>query len=155
MTKTIGNTKVKHISLLILKISFLTLFGCEVKIHKINPIFGYRVKITPDINLIYKVKQLYVDLMLLVISLLTLLMRVGCNQGVKVGTLGRQNESNLAYFWLALTSIFGLCFMPVCLIKSNSFIYSSLIGTIKLNQDQAFKIRDMVWWLLWQLKNIE
>ena len=24
-------------------------------------------------------------------------------EGVKVGTLGRQNESNLAYFWLALT----------------------------------------------------
>ena len=37
------NTKVKHISLLILKISFLTL-------HQINPIFGYRVKITPDIK---------------------------------------------------------------------------------------------------------
>jgi len=31
------DTKVKHISLLILKISFLTL-------HQINPIFGYRVK---------------------------------------------------------------------------------------------------------------
>ena len=32
-------------------------------------------------------------------------------------------------FWLALTSIFGLCFMLVCLIKSNcySLIYSSLI----------------------------
>ena len=31
-------------------------------------------------------------------------------------------------FWLALTSIFGLCFMLVCLIKSNcySLIYSSL-----------------------------
>ena len=50
-------------------------------------------------------------------------------QGVKVGMLGRQNESNLAYFWLALTSIFGLCFMPVYLIKSNcySLIYSSLV----------------------------
>ena len=40
MTKTIGDTKVKHISLLIVKISFLTLFGCGVKIHKINPIYG-------------------------------------------------------------------------------------------------------------------
>ena len=30
MTKTIGDTKVKHMSLLILKISFLTLFGCGV-----------------------------------------------------------------------------------------------------------------------------
>ena len=37
----------KHISLLILKISFLTLYGCGVKIHQTNPIFGYRVKITP------------------------------------------------------------------------------------------------------------
>ena len=37
------DTKVKHISHLILKTSFLTL-------HQINPIFGYRVKITPDIN---------------------------------------------------------------------------------------------------------
>ena len=37
------DTKVKHISLLTLKISFLTL-------HQVNPIFGYRVKITPDIN---------------------------------------------------------------------------------------------------------
>ena len=55
MTKTIG---VKHISLLILKISLLTLFGCGVKIHKINPIFGYRVKITPDINPIYGLIEL-------------------------------------------------------------------------------------------------
>ena len=53
LTKAIGDTKVKHISLLILKISLLTLFGCGVKIHKINPIFGYRVKITPDIIPIY------------------------------------------------------------------------------------------------------
>ena len=53
MTKAIGDTKVKHINLLILKISFLTLFGCGVKIHKINLIFGYRVKITPVINPIY------------------------------------------------------------------------------------------------------
>ena len=38
------DTKVKHIILLILKISFLTL-------HQINPIFGYifKIKITPDI----------------------------------------------------------------------------------------------------------
>ena len=33
------------------KTVFLTLFGWGVKIHKINPIFGYRVK--PDINPIY------------------------------------------------------------------------------------------------------
>ena len=50
MKKTIGDTKVKHISLLILKISFLTLFWCGVQIHRINPIFGYRVKITLNIN---------------------------------------------------------------------------------------------------------
>ena len=56
--KNIGDTKVKHISLLILKISLLTLFGCGVKIHKINPIFGYRVKITPDINPIYGLIEL-------------------------------------------------------------------------------------------------
>ena len=50
------------------------------------------------------------------------------NQGGRVRTLCRQNESNFAYHWLALTSIFGLCFMPVGLIKSNCFslIYSSL-----------------------------
>ena len=44
--------KVKHISLLILKISFLTL-------HQINPIFGYRVKITPDINPINGLMDLF------------------------------------------------------------------------------------------------
>ena len=32
-------------------------------------------------------------------------------QGVKVGTLGRQNERNSSYVRLAHTSIFGLCFM--------------------------------------------
>ena len=46
-TKTIDDNKVKHISLLVLKISFLTLIGFGVKI---NPIFGYRVKISADIN---------------------------------------------------------------------------------------------------------
>ena len=56
--KQILDTKVKHISLLILKISLLTLFGCGVKIHMINPIFGYRVKITPDINPIYGLIEL-------------------------------------------------------------------------------------------------
>ena len=40
LTKAIGDTKVKHISLLILKISFSTLFGRGVKVHKINPIYG-------------------------------------------------------------------------------------------------------------------
>ena len=50
-------------------------------------------------------------------------------RGLKVRTLGRQNERNFANDWLALTSIFGLCFMSVCLIKSNcySLIYTSLI----------------------------
>ena len=59
----------------LLKISFLTLL-------QINPKFGYRVKITPYINPINvskKVWQLHVDLILLVISLLTLPMSVGCN----------------------------------------------------------------------------
>ena len=41
--------------------------------------------------------------------------------GGKVRTLCRQNESNLAYFWQALTSIFGLCFMSVSQIKSNCY----------------------------------
>ena len=52
-------------------------------------------------------------------------------QGVKVGTLGRQNERNSIYVRLTHTSIFGLFFMPVCLMKSNCYslilIYSSLI----------------------------
>ena len=49
-------------------------------------------------------------------------------QGVKVGSLGRQNERNISYVRLAHTSIFGLCFMSVCLMKSNcySLIHSSL-----------------------------
>ena len=49
-------------------------------------------------------------------------------QGVKVGTLGRQYKRNRSYVRLAHTSIFGLCFMSVCQIKSNcySLIYSSL-----------------------------
>ena len=38
-------------------------------------------------------------------------------QGVKVGTLDRQIERNSSYVWLAHTSIFGLCFMLVCLMK--------------------------------------
>ena len=58
MTKTIGDTKVKHISLLRMKISNLTHFGYGVKMHKINPIFGYRVKKTPDINPIYGLIEL-------------------------------------------------------------------------------------------------
>ena len=50
-------------------------------------------------------------------------------QGVKVGMLGRQTERNCSFLRLAHTSIFGLCFMPVCLIISNcySLIYSSSI----------------------------
>ena len=50
-------------------------------------------------------------------------------QGVKVGMLGRQIERNSSYVWLAQTSIFGLCFMSVCLMKSNcySLMYSSLL----------------------------
>ena len=56
-------------------------------------------------------------------------------QGVKVGTLGRQIERNSSYVWLAHTSIFGLCFMSVCLIKSNgySFKYSSLHKHVTTN----------------------
>ena len=39
--------------------------------------------------------------------------------GAKVGTLGRQNKRNSSYVMLAHTSIFGLCFMLVCLMKAN------------------------------------
>ena len=58
-------------------------------------------------------------------------------QGGQVWMLCRQNESKFAYYWLALTSIFGLCFMPVCLIKSNcySLIYSSLVQIIIENYE--------------------
>ena len=41
------------LSLLILKIKFLTLFGCWVKIKPDNSIFGCRVKISQVINHIY------------------------------------------------------------------------------------------------------
>ena len=49
-------------------------------------------------------------------------------QRVKAKLLGRQNEKNFCYDMLALTSIFGLCFMSVYLIKSNcySLIHFSL-----------------------------
>ena len=49
-------------------------------------------------------------------------------QGAQIRTLFRKNESNFASDGLALPSIFGLCFMPVCIINSNcySLIYSSL-----------------------------
>ena len=40
-------------------------------------------------------------------------------QGVKARTLSRQNERNFCYVRLALICIFGLCFVAVCLIKSN------------------------------------
>ena len=57
-----------------------------------------------------------------------------CWQGAQVRTLCRQNERNFAYDRLALTSLFGLCFMPVWLIKSNcySFIYSSLVKSFSM-----------------------
>ena len=47
-------------------------------------------------------------------------------QGAKARMLGRQNVRNFCCETLALNSIFGLCFMPVYLIKSNcySLIYS-------------------------------
>ena len=53
-------------------------------------------------------------------------MKETCLQVVKVWTLGRQNERNSYYVRLAHTSTFGLCFISVCLMKSNcySLIYS-------------------------------
>ena len=61
-------------------------------------------------------------------------------QGVKVRTLGRKNERNFCYDRLAFTSIFGLCFMSVCLIKSNcySLIYSSLAICLLKQEHQLF-----------------
>ena len=58
---------------------------------------------------------------------------LGWCQGVKVGKLGRQNVRNSRYFRLAHTSIFGLCFMSVCLMKPNcySLIYYSLLYSHK------------------------
>ena len=49
--------------------------------------------------------------------------------GVNIGKLGRQNERNNNYVKLAHTSIFGLCFLSVYLMKSNCYtlIYSSLV----------------------------
>ena len=63
------------------------------------------------------------------LCLLSVCLSVQSLQGVKVRMFCRQNESNSGYDCLALTSIFGLCFMSVCLIKSNcySLIYSSLV----------------------------
>ena len=54
--------------------------------------------------------------------------KVHPSQGVKVVMLGRQNERNSSYVRLAHTTISGLCFMTVFLMKSNcySLIYSSL-----------------------------
>ena len=54
-------------------------------------------------------------------------------QGVKVGRSGRQNVRNSSLVRLAHTSIFGLCFVSVCLMKSNcySLIYSSSVYMLK------------------------
>ena len=64
------------------------------------------------------------------------------NQRAKVGMLCRQNERNSRYIRLAHTSIFGLYFISVCLMKSNcySLIYSSLIKTILGNNCQIGNI---------------
>ena len=50
-------------------------------------------------------------------------------QGAKAVLLGRQNERNVGKYRLALTFVFGLCFMSVYLIKSNcySLIFYSLV----------------------------
>ena len=44
-------------------------------------------------------------------------------KGAKVGMLSRQNEWNSSNVRLANTFIFGLCFMSVCLMKSNCFSF--------------------------------
>ena len=42
----------------------------------------------------------------------------------KVGMLGRQIDRNSSFVRLAHTSIFGLCYMSVCLMKSNCSLWS-------------------------------
>ena len=72
---------------------------------------------------------------------------VSCiSQGAQVGTLCRQNERNFAYDRLAVIFIFGLCFMPVCIIKSNcySLIYSSLHGLKDTQKSNSFDFRQNV-----------
>ena len=55
MTKTIDDNNVKHTSLLILKISFLTLFGCGVKITPdIKPIYACTNIIIPKTNISHR-----------------------------------------------------------------------------------------------------
>ena len=78
-------------------------------------------------------------------------------QGVKVGTFGRLNERNSSYVRLAHTSIFGLCFMPVCLIKSNcySLIYSSLMDIVAVVFFPLWKLLlcgNDIWFLKFLLK---
>ena len=53
--------------------------------------------------------------------------------GRQVWMLGRQIERNSSYVWLANSSIFGLCFMSVCQMKSNcySLIYFSLLEILQ------------------------
>ena len=55
-------------------------------------------------------------------------------QGVKATTLGRQNQKNFCYERLALTSIFGLCFMSICLIKSNCYSLIILLCSYNIAQ---------------------
>ena len=66
MIKTIDDKNVKHISLLVLKISFLTLFGCDVKITRLILYLGAESKFP----------HLYFSL-ILEIDLLTLSMGMG------------------------------------------------------------------------------
>ena len=54
-----------------LPLSFLTLFGCGVNIHKINPIFGYRVKIIPDlIKLKLQLLTLWLGVLMILLCLI-------------------------------------------------------------------------------------
>ena len=80
-----------------------------------------------DCDWLTKVKWIYEPSCLLAHGIVK-----GIKQGVKARILGRQNESNFCYDRLALTSIFCMYFMSVCLIKSNcySLIYSSLIEPV-------------------------
>ena len=76
------------------------------------------------------------------------------DQGAKVGILGRQNERNSSYDRLTHTSIFGLCFMSLCLMKSNcySLIYSSLIHSFSSSLAEKLDILYIHMGLLYELK---
>ena len=66
------------------------------------------------------------------------------NQGVKVGTLSRQNEINSSYVRLAYTSIFGL-FCVLC--KSTSWNLTVTFNLILFGAQHPISISARIQWL--------